>query len=172
MFKEVYELIKEFDNIVIARHIGVDPDALSASCALKNSILLTFPKKNVKVVGTSSSRFNYFGKMDKYDEVIDNSLLIVVDTPDTRRIDGAHELDKYKKIVKLDHHPLMEKFADIDYVDDTASSAAQIVLELINNTDLLMDKDIAEKLFWGIISDTNRFMFNNSTAKTFLWLEN
>ena len=105
--------------------------------------------------------------MDKYDEVIDNSLLIVVDTPDTRRIDGAHELDKYKKIVKLDHHPLMEKFADIDYVDDTASSAAQIVLELINNTDLLMDKDIAEKLFWGIISDTNRFMFNNSTAKTF-----
>lgn len=167
MFKEVYELIKEFDNIVIARHIGVDPDALSASCALKNSILLTFPKKNVKVVGTTSSRFNYFGKMDKYDEVIDNSLLIVVDTPDTRRIEGAHELDKYKKIVKLDHHPLMEKYADVDYVDDKASSAAQIVLELINNTDLLMDKDIAEKLFWGIISDTNRFMFNNSTAKTF-----
>ena len=31
----------------------------------------------------------------------------------------------------------------------------KIVLELINETELLMDKDIAEKLFWGIISDTN-----------------
>lgn len=170
MFKDVYELIKEFDNIVVARHVGVDPDALAASCALKNSISLTFPNKSVKVVGSSSSRFNYFGKMDKYDAVLDNSLLIVVDTPDTRRIDGALELTKYKKIIKLDHHPLIEEFADIDYVDATASSAAQIVLELINNTDLLMDKDIAQKLFWGIVSDTNRFMFNNSTAKTFFMI--
>ncbi len=167
MFKDVYKLIKEFDNIVIARHIGVDPDALAASCALKNSILLTFPNKNVKVVGSSSSRFNYFGKMDKYDNVLDSSLLIVVDTPDTRRIDGALELTKYKKIIKLDHHPLIEKYADIEYVDATASSAAQIILELINETPLLMDKDIAEKIFWGIVSDTNRFMFNNSTSKTF-----
>lgn len=167
MFKDIYELIKEFDKIVIARHVGVDPDALAASCALKNSILLTFPNKSVKVVGASSSRFNYFGKMDKHENVEDDSLLIVVDTPDTRRIDGALELSKYKKIVKLDHHPLIEKFADIEYVDATASSAAQIVLELINETDLLMDKDIAEKIFWGIVSDTNRFMFNNSTYKTF-----
>ncbi len=167
MFKDVYELIKEFDIIVIARHVGVDPDALAASCALKNSIRLTFPNKSVKVVGASSSRFNYFGKMDKYDSVQENSLLIVVDTPDTRRIDGALELSKYKKIIKLDHHPLIEKFADIDYVDANASSAAQIVLELINETDLLMDQDIAQKLFWGIVSDTNRFMFSNSTAKTF-----
>lgn len=167
MFKDVYNLIKEFDKIVIARHIGVDPDALAASCALKNSILLTFPNKSVKVVGASSSRFNYFGKMDKYDTVEEGSLLIVVDTPDTRRIDGALDLTKYKKVIKLDHHPLIEKYADLEYVDPTASSAAQIVLELINESDLLMDKDIAEKLFWGIISDTNRFMFNNSTCKTF-----
>ena len=69
MFKDVYKLIKEFDKIVIARHIGVDPDALAASCALKNSILLTFPSKSVKVVGASSSRFSYFGKMDKYDVI-------------------------------------------------------------------------------------------------------
>ena len=167
MFEDIYKLIKEFDNIVVARHVGVDPDALAASCALKNSILLTFPNKCVKVVGASSNRFNYFGKMDKYDNVLDNSLLIVVDTPDTRRIDGALELDKYKKIIKLDHHPLIEKFADIEYVDASASSAAQIVLELINETPLLMDKDIAQKIFWGIVSDTNRFMFNNSTYKTF-----
>ena len=30
-----------------------------------------------------------------------------------------------------------------------------------------MDKQIAEQIFWGIISDTNRFMFNNSTDRTF-----
>ena len=30
-----------------------------------------------------------------------------------------------------------------------------------------MDKQIAEQIFWGIVSDTNRFMYNDSTSKTF-----
>ena len=167
MFKDIYKAISKYDNIVIARHIGTDPDAMSASMALKDSIMLTFPRKNVKVVGTGSIRFNYFGKQDKVDDINDETLLIVVDTPDERRIDGALDLSKYKCIIKLDHHPFIEKYATYEYIDDTASSAAQIVLELINETRLLMDKQIAEKIFWGIVSDTNRFMFNNSTAKTF-----
>ena len=169
MFKDIYEKIKEFDNIVIARHVGVDPDALGASTALKNSILLTFPNKNVKVIGSGSNRFNYFGKLDKYDNVLDDSLLIVVDTPDIRRIDGALELESYKQIVKLDHHPFIEKFSknSIEYIDDKASSASEIVLELINETKLLMDREIAQELFWGIVSDTNRFMYNNTSCKTF-----
>lgn len=167
MYKEVFETIKEFNNIVIARHVGVDPDALASSCALKNSILLTFPEKNVKVVGSSSMRFNYFGKLDKYDSVPEDCLLIVTDTPDTKRIEGALDLSLYKKIIKIDHHPEIEDYADISMVDDTASSASQLVLELINHTDLLMDREIAQKLFWGIISDTNRFMYNNSSAQTF-----
>lgn len=167
MFNDIYELIKKYERIVIARHIGVDPDAMSASCALKNSILLTFPNKKVRLTGTGSNRFNYFGKLDRQEEVKEDTLLIVVDTPDVRRIDGIGELSQYKDVIKLDHHPFIESFGGIEYIDDKASSAAQIVLELINNTDLLMDKMIAEQIFWGIVSDTNRFMFNNSQAKTF-----
>ena len=44
MFNEIFDKIKEFDNIVIARHIGVDPDALCSSLALRDSIKLTFPE--------------------------------------------------------------------------------------------------------------------------------
>lgn len=165
MFNEIYELIKQYDNIIIARHIGVDPDAMAASFGLKNSILLTFPKKSVKIAGTGSNRFGYFGKYDKPEAVREHTLLIVVDTPDTRRIDGIEELTKYEKIVKMDHHPFIEKFADIEYIDDQASSAAQIVLEFLNETPMLMDNMIASQLFWGIISDTNRFMYSNSITK-------
>ena len=167
MFKDIYELIKKYERIVVARHVGVDPDAMASSCALKNSILLTFPDKKVRLAGTGSNRFNYFGKLDKQEEVKEDTLLIVVDTPDIKRIDGIGDIKLYKEVVKMDHHPFIEKMGNLEYIDDTASSAAQIVLELINNTDLLMDKMIAEQLFWGIVSDTNRFMFNNSSAKTF-----
>ena len=74
MFLKIYELIKKYDNIVIARHIGVDPDAMSSSFALKNSILLTFPNKHVRLAGTGSNRFSYFGKLDKAEDVRENSL--------------------------------------------------------------------------------------------------
>lgn len=169
MFLEIYNLIKEYDNILIARHVGVDPDAMGSSCALKNSILLTFPNKHVRLAGTGSNRFTYFGRLDKQEEVKDNTLLIVTDTPDIRRIDGVPDLTKFKKIIKIDHHPFIDKFApdSLEYINTEASSASQIVLELIKETPLLMDKKIAEQLFWGIISDTNRFMFNNSSPDTF-----
>lgn len=169
MFLEIYKLIEKYEKIVIARHIGVDPDAMASSCALKNSILLTFPNKHVRLAGTGTNRFSYFGKLDKQEEITDNTLLIVTDTPDIRRIDGIDDITKFSDIIKIDHHPFIEKFSDnsCEYIDVSASSASQIVLELINNTELLMDKQIAEQIFWGIISDTNRFMFNNSTPKTF-----
>lgn len=169
MFLKIYELIKKYENIVIARHIGVDPDAMASSFALKNSILLTFPDKHVRLAGTGSSRFSYFGKFDKNEDVKENTLLIVTDTPDIKRIDGVSDITQFSDVIKIDHHPFIEKFSNdsVEYIDIKAGSASQIVLELIQNTDLLMDKQIAEQIFWGIVSDTNRFMYNDSTSKTF-----
>ena len=166
MYSDIYKLICEFDKIILARHVGVDPDAMASVMALKDSILLTFPEKKVYAVGSGSNRFSYFGKLDKVEDMKD-ALLIVLDTPDMRRIDGV-VLSDFKKIVKIDHHPFVEKFADIEYIDDTASSASELVLEFITETPLLMNKNIASKIYLGIVSDTNRFMFNNSTGKTFL----
>ncbi len=164
MYSDIYKLIKEYKKIVLARHVGVDPDAMASVMALKDSILLTFPKKKVYAVGSGSNRFTYFGKLDKVDN-LKKALLIVLDTPDIRRIDGVN-LSDFSKIVKIDHHPFVEKYANIEYIDDTASSASELVLELINETPLLMDKNIAGKIYLGIVSDTNRFMFSK-TGRTF-----
>ena len=42
MYEKIFDLIKSYDNIVIARHIGVDPDAMASSVALRDSIKLIF----------------------------------------------------------------------------------------------------------------------------------
>jgi len=164
MLKDIFKQIKKYDNIVIARHIGVDPDALASQLALRDSIRKTFPDKKVLAVGSSSVKFNYFPKLDKMEE-LDNAMLIVVDTPDKKRIDISN-FDDYKFYVKLDHHPFIEKFADLEYIDDKASSASEIIYRLITSTGLKLDEEIAKTLFLGIVSDTNRFL-NSSTSNTF-----
>lgn len=167
MFKKIYEEIKRYQTIVIARHIGVDPDAMASQMALKEAILETFPKKEVYAVGQGSTKFTYLGKLDKQEEVdYDKTLLIVLDTPDKRRVD-IDNLDMFKHKIKIDHHPFVEEFCDIEYIDEENSSASQIIVEFLYQTKLKKTKSIMEKLFQGIISDTNRFMFSNSGYKTF-----
>ena len=68
----------------------------------KEIIEINFPDKQVYAVGTVSSRFRFMGKLDKIDFVdISNSLLIVLDTPDAKRIDGANPQD-YACSIKID----------------------------------------------------------------------
>lgn len=166
MFRKIFKAIKKYDTIVIARHIGVDPDAMASQLGLKEAILATFPKKQVYAVGSGGSKFSYLGKLDHFEDDYHNALLIVLDTPDKRRVDCSN-IDDFSYKIKIDHHPFVEKFCDIELIDDHSSSACQLIMEMIYATKLKSTKEIMEKLFLGLISDTNRFMFSNSSASTF-----
>lgn len=166
-FKAIYKQIKKHDKIVIARHIGADPDALASSIALRDIIRNTFPNKKVYAVGYPASKFKYLGLLDKFTEdMYEDALLIVTDTPDKKRVDGV-DPSKFKFSIKIDHHPFIEKYCDMEWIDDKASSASQMIMELVFNTKLTMTKEAAEKLYIGLVADTNRFLFRYTTPKTF-----
>lgn len=166
-YKKIAKEIKKYNTIVIARHVGPDPDALGSSIGLKELILNNFPKKQVYVVGAPASRFRYLGNVDKLPEIEYNkSLLIVTDTPDTKRIDGV-DYSKFSKVIKIDHHPFVEAFADIELIDDKASSASQLIIELAKKNHYKLNSDIASKLYLGVVADTNRFLYEYTSYKTF-----
>lgn len=166
MFRKIYKAIKKYDNIVIARHIGVDPDAMASQIGLRDTILNTFPNKKVYAVGSGSNKFHYLGKLDSYDGNGENTLLIVLDTPDKKRVDCS-DVDSFAYKIKIDHHPFVEKFCDIEYINDKSSSTCELIMEMIYKTKLKATKEVMEKLYLGLVSDTNRFMFNNTTHNTF-----
>ena len=165
MFREIYKKIEEYDTIVIARHIGVDPDALASQLALRDSIKLTFPEKKVSAIGTGSAKFYNVGRLDKLEKV-ENALLIVLDTPDQKRVDSV-DFSQFSYMIKIDHHPFVEKFCDLEYIEDTASSTAEIIMNFIMSVDLKCDENIASTLYLGLASDSNRFLFDSCTSKTF-----
>ena len=167
MFNQIYKQIKKYNKIVIARHTGADPDALGSTLGLKEVILNTFPNKEVYAVGVPAARHRYIGDLDRFEEsMYENSLLIVLDTPNLKRIDGV-DVSRFEYKIKIDHHPFIEKFADIELIDESASSASQLVIELVKNTKLKLNKLAAERLYVGVVGDTNRFLYYYTTAKTF-----
>jgi len=165
MFNEIVKKIEEFDTIVIARHVGVDPDALCSQLALRDAIKLTYPTKKVLAIGTGSAKFAHIGRLDRIEKVFD-ALLIVVDTPDKKRVDSV-DFSQFSYSIKIDHHPFVEKYCDIELIVDTATSTCEVIMEFLDNSSLLCDKSIAELLYMGLVSDSNRFLFNSCTYKTF-----
>ena len=167
IYKRIYKEIKKHNIIVLARHIGPDPDALGSTLGLKELILNTFPNKQVYAVGTKANKHKYIGELDSFrEELYDNAMLIVLDTPDIKRVDGV-DPTRFKYKIKIDHHPLVDKYCDIEFVDDTASSASQLVIELALRTPLKLNTLAAEKLYVGLVSDTNRFLYSYTSDKTF-----
>jgi phosphoesterase RecJ-like protein len=171
MYRQVFNKIKKYNTIVIARHIGPDPDALGAQIGLKDIILHNFPNKKVYAIGAPTAKFKYLGSLDKIgdDVPLNEALLIVLDTPDKRRIDGI-EVSCFKESIKIDHHPFIENVCNTEWIDDTSSSTCQMIIELCSHTKLQLSKYGAERLFMGLVADTNRFLFNYDTEaaiKTF-----
>lgn len=165
MYKKLLEIIKKYDTIVIARHIGVDPDALCSQLALRDAIKLNFPDKKVVAVGTGSQKFTHIGKLDKL-EKFDNALLIVTDTPDRKRVDSVLFSD-FSYVVKIDHHPFVEDFGGLEIINDEASSTCEIIMELLMQMKFTLDSSVAELLYMGLVSDSNRFLFDSSTSHMF-----
>lgn len=165
MYNEIISKIEEYNVIVIARHIGVDPDALCSQLALRDSIKLTYPDKKVLAIGTGSAKFAHMGRLDKLEKV-EKALLIVDDTPDKKRVDSV-DFTQFEYMIKIDHHPFVEKFCDLELIEDTATSTCEVIMELIDKTKLECNKEIAELLYMGLVSDSNRFLFNSCTYKTF-----
>ena len=167
IYRRIYREIRKYPIIVIARHTGPDPDALGSQFGLKKVIENKFPKKHVYAIGSSSNRFKFMGVLDKIDEVDEqNTLLIVLDTPDIKRIDSV-DLSQYKHVIKIDHHPVVDDFGDISLIDEDASSTCQLILEFIFRNYLPLTDSIAESIYMGIVSDTGRFMHNYTNIRTF-----
>lgn len=167
IYKQIFKVIKKYDTIVIARHIGADPDALGSQFALKEIILKTFPNKKVYAVGNPASRFKFFGNNEKVDNIdTTKGLLIVLDTPDIKRIDGV-SLNNFEYVIKMDHHPIIDKYANIELIDEDSCSTSQLILEFIFNNKIEINKEIGEKLYLGIVGDTDRFLHDYTSSKTF-----
>ena len=165
--RDIYNTIKKYDKIVIVRHIGPDPDALGSSIGLREIIKETFPKKEVYVVGSSSTRFKYMGELDKVNEdIFKDSLLIVCDTPNIVRIDGIKDINAFKEVLKIDHHPEIDDFGKVKWIDSSKSSVCQMIMELTYATRLKMTKYAAERLFLGLVADTERFLYSYTTPDT------
>lgn len=172
MKNQILEAIKQFDTIIVHRHVRPDPDAYGSQGGLVEILKSSFPTKKVYAVGKEDASLHYMRRLDNIpDEVFSEALIIVCDTANQERIcDSRYKLGK--KLIKIDHHPNEDPYGDIVWVDTTASSVSEMIYEFYlfgKDQGLIMTDEAARLIFAGIVGDTGRFLFPSTTDKTFLY---
>lgn len=71
-----------------------------------------------------------------------------------------------RTLINVDHHPGNEQFGHLNIVVTTASSTAELVAWLLRDLGVQIDRDIATCLYAGVVTDTGRFQYANSTPDT------
>ncbi len=166
-FKNIIKEIKKYETIIIHRHVRGDIDCIGSQNALKNIIKQQFPKKEVYAVGEEVRNLLYLGKMDNIkSSKYDGALVIILDTANRERIDGINYL-LGKKTIKIDHHPTIDEYADINFSNDSYAATAEMIVDLAEFAKWKISPLAAKNLFAGIVGDTGRFMFRNVSEKTF-----
>lgn len=168
MFKEALKLIKKYNRIIIHRHNHPDGDALGSQKGLAALLKDNFPKKEIYVVGDEAKRLPFMEqKMDEIpDEFYKDALAIILDCGSARMICD----DRYKtaaKTLRFDHHIFAEKIADLDIVDSTYESACGLVAMFAKECKLKLSPVSATALYTGMVTDSGRFVFDSTSARTF-----
>lgn len=169
--KNLIEYVDNLKNdIIITGHKNADYDSMCSSLAL--ALILKKFGKNVKVYIEKSSinKIKYFNVNDLLidDFKIKDFSLIILDLNRISRLpdEVQKKYNNAANVINIDHHNGNSTNADFIYSDEQISSTSEIIYNLAKSLNIVIDKQIAELLYVGIVSDTNSFS-NNCTKDTF-----
>ncbi|MFA5035349.1 MAG: bifunctional oligoribonuclease/PAP phosphatase NrnA [Candidatus Margulisiibacteriota bacterium] len=170
--EQIKELLRKANTVLVAGHSDPDGDSIGSMLGLGQLLERQGKTVSYLCVDAVPRVYSFLPGTDKvkknvpFNQTFD--AMFVVDSSDLSRI-GDKTTDFRaiaKKIVNLDHHPDNTQFGDINCVG-SASSAAEVVFDLAVYLKLPFDKQVAECLYVGLITDTGNFRYENTSVKTF-----
>lgn len=178
-------MLSDSRNIVITCHLSPDGDALGSSLGLKCLLRKLNPAARVAVV-TPDEPTHTLSFLPGFKEVMPNTryndrvknllnkadLLICLDFNELSRTDLLAPSLRSCKAYKLhiDHHIAPEDFADLRFSYPDKSATCMLLFELIEEAGLVgfVDKECAECLLAGMMTDTGDFSYNIPDASIYI----
>jgi len=169
MFEMIKERIEAADRIILHRHQNPDGDALGSQLGLWHVLRDTYPEKEIYAVGDMTPRYSFMAErpMDTLEDGdFDGALCILLDMSAAALVSDT----RYKRArdtIRLDHHVYLEKFADLEVTDSSYESCCGLVTAIIMECGWTLSPAAAKLLYTGMITDSGRFRYASTSARTF-----
>ena len=166
--REIADVLKAAESVLIFTHINMDGDALGSAAALAGG-LRSLGKESYILIEDQIPA--YLGFLDKgyctYDQEIlkDADVSVCVDCGDFSRF--PLRKDKFleaKTTVCIDHH----SFCDYNYVDSDAAATGELIFSLLKEMGCAPDVETGEAIFTAITTDTGNFQYSNTNKNCHL----
>ena len=166
---DLFKYLKNSSNLITG-HINPDGDALGSALAFK----LILDSKGVEsdvsfdMKGNVPSNLNHL----PIDLILDSPKknyenVYVFDCGNSERLGDLEEIAlNSTRVIVVDHH-INPSFGDIQVIDSNAASTTQVLFREILSAKIDIDKNIANCLMTGLITDTGRFQYSNTDNEVF-----
>jgi bifunctional oligoribonuclease and PAP phosphatase NrnA len=162
---EVLSALREGERFVLVTHENPDGDALGSLVAMQG-VLRALGKDSVMFIAPEEFPLPYEYAFFAFDGLVSDipadlarRTFVFLDCGNLDR--NAVEVGD-APIVNVDHHHDNTRFGTINHVDVGASCTAEIVWDLMSGLDVALTPRIAEALYVGLVTDTGRFMYENT----------
>ncbi len=182
-WKEVKSIIDAPKRVVVLSHRSPDGDSIGSSLAM--SQFLEQLKHDVQVV-TPDPAPSFLNWMHGFDQILNfekdetevtekiqtAELIVCLDFNTLSRMGSGLEAvvkqNTSAYILNIDHHQDPDDFAHFQLSDTKASSTAQLVYDFIKQLsyEALINKELGECIYTGILTDTGSFRFSSTSANT------
>jgi len=172
--EKIADILKNNDSFVIFTHSYPDGDAIGSSIAFYK-LLLNLGKKAAMVCDSEMPyQYEFLPYINKVIKNISELLVknkyiaLFLDCADIKRINIDEEKlrENAHYIINIDHHLSNTNFGQINIVDSSKSATAEIIFSFFDKYfKKYFDKEIAESLYTGILTDTGKFQYSNTTKE-------
>jgi phosphoesterase RecJ-like protein len=163
----VLERVRRDSAFVVATHENPDGDALGSLMGM-HGLLTALGKDSVMFISDSDLPLPREYRCPALDHAIQAApadigerTVVMLDCGNIDR-NPAAVLQHGAHLLNIDHHHDNTRFGTVNLVDPGASCTAEIVWDLMHGLDVAPTAAIAEALYVGLVTDTGRFMYENT----------
>ena len=169
--EHVLDELRAASKLIVVSHENPDGDALGSLIATQE-ILVALGKDSLMFIDASEFPLPYEyrflalnGLVSEPPADLDERTILFLDCGNIERNPAEAFKQPGAHIVNIDHHHDNTRFGTINHVVPEASCTAEIVWELMHGLHVEPTTTIAEALYVGLITDTGRFMYENTGAR-------
>lgn len=160
------------DRFLLTAHEGPDGDALGSLLGL-HKVLTQLGKDSVMFMAAKEFPLPIEYRFLPLEEVFHEApadmadrTVVFLDCGNVDRVPVDWLTAGGNEVINIDHHHDNTRFGDINLVEVGASCTAEIVYDLALLLGAKITPEIASALYVGLITDTGKFMYENTNAHT------
>jgi bifunctional oligoribonuclease and PAP phosphatase NrnA len=168
----VADAIRSHDRFLIVTHENPDGDALGSILAMKLALDVLGKDSIMYLYGDAPLPAEYsFMPLDELRRELPEDwrerVLIAVDCANESRLGPDPEpLAGAPLVIDIDHHHDNSRFGTINLIVPNASSTGEVLRDLFAELGIELTPELAEALYIALVTDTGRFQYSNTTAKS------